>query len=381
MKPVQIIIGGDVCPIGRNGALFKAADPAACVRDLLCAFKAADLCIANLECPLIDHESPIPKTGPVLGAEPECLAGIIASGVRVLGLANNHILDHGAAGLENTLRVCAKAGIRTFGAGRNLAQAREILVVPAGLLRVGLLGVAEQEWSIATEHSPGANPVDLIDCVRNIGERRKDFDFLVVLLHGGVESYRFPSPRLREVCRFLVEQGAGLVVCQHSHAAGCYERYGRGHIIYGQGNFIFDSPDNPGSWQEGFLIQLSVMPDDFSSDWQPIPYLQSDAMPGARRMPPAREKTFLQGLAERSKAIEEKDFVSRSWERFCRAQQHSFMSATLGHGRVLRRLNRHGRVVKHFLGDETLRTMRNCVACEAHREVLLTVLDQYLDKP
>jgi len=77
------------------------------------------------------------------------------------------------------------------------------------------------------------------------------------------------------------------------------------------------------------------MPDELSSEWRPIPYLQSDAMPGARRMPPAREKVFLQGLIERSKAIEEKDFVSQSWERFCREQQHSFMSATLGHGRVL----------------------------------------------
>ena len=46
----------------------------------------------------------------------------------MLCLANNHIFDHGPQGLENTLAVCAKAGVSTVGAGANLAAARQILV-------------------------------------------------------------------------------------------------------------------------------------------------------------------------------------------------------------------------------------------------------------
>ena len=91
-----------------------------------------------------------------------------------------------------------------------------------------------------------------------------------------------------------------------------------------------------------------------------------------------REKAFLQALADRSNAIRDKAFVIESWKQLCQAQQHSFMSATLGHGRVLRRLNRNGRVVNHWHGEQTLRTLRNSISCEAHREMLLTVLDQYL---
>src|SRR5262249_37626879 len=143
---------------------------------------------------LIEQEDPIRKSGPVLGAESACVAGLVAGGIKVLGLANNHILDHGASGIDNTLRVCGRAGIRTFGAGRNLAQAREILVMQAGPVRIGLLGLAEQEWSIATENSAGANPMDLIDSVRNIKQQRNHFDFLIALLHGGVEGYPLPSP-------------------------------------------------------------------------------------------------------------------------------------------------------------------------------------------
>src|SRR5437867_11536580 len=105
MKTVQILIGGDICPISRNLAAFKKGDASGCFHDLLAEFKAADLSIANLECPLIERESPIRKSGPVLGAESACVQGLLAGRIKVLGLANNHILDHGAPGIDNTLRV------------------------------------------------------------------------------------------------------------------------------------------------------------------------------------------------------------------------------------------------------------------------------------
>jgi len=202
-------------------------------------------------------------------------------------------------------------------------------------------------------------------------------DFSIVLLHDGAEYYPFPSPRLQKVCRFLIEQGAGLVVCQHSHCAGAYEAHGRGHIIYGQGNLIFDSTGGDSSWHEGFLIKLSIAP-DLSATWQPVPYAQSDSLPGARRMLPDRERAFLQGLAERSEAIKDGAFVARTWEQFCRKQRHGVMSFVLGHGRLLRRLNRNGGVVRHVHRKQRLREIRNCVVPDIHREVFLEVLDQYL---
>ena len=252
-----------------------------------------------------------------------------------------------------------------------------MLVVKAGPLRIGLLGASEQEWSIASENSPGANPLDLIECARTLKRQMDTVDISIVLLHDGAEFYPFPSPRLRKVCRFLIEQGVGMVICQHSHRAGTYEAYGGGHIIYGQGNLIFDSPGRDQAWHEGFLIRLTVAP-DLSVTWQPVPYTQSDSLPGARRMSPERERDFLAGLAERSEAIKDERFVARAWEQFCRSHRHAFMSFVLGHGRLLRRLNRNGGVVRHVHRKQRLREIRNCVVSDIHREVFLEVLDQYL---
>jgi hypothetical protein len=377
MKETRILIGGDVCPIHRNKEYFCKGDAHGLFNDLLDEFETADLTVANLECPLIERKTPIAKTGPVLEGPTESVNGIARGNIRCLGLANNHILDHGASGLENTLRSCAAAGIQTFGAGRNLREAGQMLVVTAGPLRIGLLGASEQEWSIATANSPGANPLDLIECARTLGQHRETVDFSIVLLHDGAEHFPFPSPRLQKVCQFLIEQGAGLVVCQHSHCAGAYETFGSGHIIYGQGNLIFDWPGRNDAWHEGFLIRLTIAA-DLSARWQPVPYTQSDPLPGVRRMQPGREQAFLEELAKRSQAIKDYGFVERTWEQFCRAQRHGVMNFILGHGRLLGRLNRNGWVVKNVHGKQRLREIRNCVGSDTNREVLLQALNQCL---
>ena len=61
----------------------------------------------NLECPLIGKVTPISKCGPIFGADNQCIKGLKNAKITLLNLANNHILDHGPQGLENTLKVCA----------------------------------------------------------------------------------------------------------------------------------------------------------------------------------------------------------------------------------------------------------------------------------
>jgi len=379
MAQIKVIIGGDVCPTERDQSLFKEGNALGIFNDLLEEFSAADLAVVNLEFPLIGEPSPIRKTGPVLAAPGDCVKGLVNSHIKCVGLANNHVLDHGAKGVENTLRVCSEAGILTFGAGRNRDEAGRIRVVKVGNFRIGLLAMAEQEWSIATEHTPGANPVDPIHLVRTMQRFRGAYDFLIVLLHSGLEHYPFPTPGQMEMSRFMIEQGARMVICQHSHCAGCYEAYQNGHIIYGQGNLLFDSPGRDQSWHEGFLVRL-VINDDLSFEWQPIPYVQSEAEAGARRMPHERERTFLNMLSERSLAIQEPGRVKAEWEKYCAERHHYFMSCMLGHNRLLRRLNRDSGAVVRMYPEERFMMLTNILRCDVHRETALTVLRHHFDR-
>ena len=371
---VNILIGGDVCPIRRNLPYFVRGDAETLFNDLLVEFEKADLTVVNLECPLIRKESPILKSGPVLGANSASINGIKNAHVQVVGLANNHIMDHGAEGLKNTISTCRNAGLAVVGAGKDLNEAQKILIYTVKDLRIAIFACAEHEFSIATNDSSGANPLNLIEYVRSIKRHRDEFDYLIVLLHGGREHYPYPSPEMQHKCRFMIEEGANAVICQHSHCPGCYENYVGGHIVYGQGNLIFDAQSYPReSWYRGYLVDISVKSDK-TSTMNIIPYIQSNDKVGARGMPEEEERDFIRYLQQQSAPIKDIDFVERKWKAFCDDNRYLYFSYLRGHSRLFRVLNRYIHFSDIFYSRHALAALLNAVRCETHREAVETIL-------
>lgn len=373
-----MLIGGDVCPIGRNGPLFRDGNAAALFGDLLPYLVGADLVVVNLECPLIAESAPILKVGPVLGADRCSIRGIKAAGIHVVNLANNHILDHGASGLMSTIAVCEAEGIAPFGAGPDLAAASRPLIREINGLRIAFWGAAEHEFSIAGALHPGANPLALPAFVRMVRSQRATFDFLVVLLHGGCEDYLYPSPRLMDICRFMVEEGASAVVCQHSHCPGCYERYNGAPIVYGQGNLLFDSGAcRMGPWTEGFLLGLTFEKGT-ESRIELIPYVQSGEQPGAQQVMGRPRHNLLSAIQARNDQIRDGDFVCRQWHEWCQEHRYEYIGRIRNYSRLLRFLNKRFHFSDYIHTPKFWSQLLNTVQCESHREVLEVVLEQEL---
>ena len=115
---MKLLFGADLGPTKTNFDTFAAGDAKALLgEELLQLFSEADLRCLDLEVPLTDGDTPIQKHGPKLRAPENTVAGIKAMGVNLLTLANNHILDQGRTGLENTLSALDAAGIPHFGTG------------------------------------------------------------------------------------------------------------------------------------------------------------------------------------------------------------------------------------------------------------------------
>lgn len=374
----SVLIGADICPIEGNKPFFESGDVERLFHDLLPEMQKADLRVANLECPLVEEPSPIPKTGPTFGEPSACINGIQAAGFDVVSLANNHCLDQGATGLANTIEVCRRQGIDTVGAGENLAAARRILVKEVKGLRIGFLAVAEHEFSIASKHSAGASPLDVPDIVRNIRENRSSFDYLIVLFHGSDEFF-VPTPRTRDTCRFMIEMGANAVIVQHPHVLGGWEQYRGGHIVYGQGALIMDEAiyRNLASFHEGFLVKLSIGPDaDASMDI--VPFIQSSPAPGARRMGAVQDQELRSRLAQRSARLLDDGFVESEWLKFCDERKHDYVNGLLGHNRVVSKLNSGGWLSGLLCSRRALLGVRNRVLCETHREAIETIFNEHL---
>ena len=103
-------------------------------------FDGAHLTFGNLEGPLTERGSAEPDKTYLFRSPPRPVSrALAAAGFKVVSLANNHSLDYGAEGLEDTMNALQDAGIAYVGAGRDLAQARRPVILEVAGRRVAFL--------------------------------------------------------------------------------------------------------------------------------------------------------------------------------------------------------------------------------------------------
>ena len=369
---MNILIGADLVPTESNKQLFVNGDVDTLLgKELSRKLREADYRIFNLEVPLTDQEQPISKCGPNLIAPTKCVAGYKAMHVDLLTLANNHILDQDQQGLASTRSVLDAVGIAYTGVGQTPEEAAKPYIFECDGKRIGVYACAEHEFSIVTEHSAGANPIDLLETPDHIAALKAECDYVIVLYHGGKEHYRYPSPNLQKVCRKLVEKGADLVVCQHSHCIGCEEKYQGGTIVYGQGNFLFDDSESE-FWQTSLLVQIG---NGFEISYIPLKKNESGVIYADK----AEAAIILNEFRQRSGEIKDAKAVREKYEQFAKTHQDMYRLTFSGARKkfLFRAINKltsyrfEKWFVNHWYREKDLLSIRNYIECEAHRELVV----------
>ncbi len=366
---VRIVVGGDVCPTGRIQNAFIEGKADEIFHDLLGEIANADLSIVNLECPLISQETAISKAGPVLGASIKCIQGFVAAKWDVLNLANNHSFDHGAKGLQETMLTIKREGLSIVGVGENIKEANAPLVKEINGERIVIYSMAEREFSIADDKTPGANPLDLINFVNAIRQHKQQGTF-IVLIHGGKEFYPYPSPEMVRRCRFIVDMGADAVICCHTHCPLPWEIYADRPIVYGLGNLVFEPLKKQlPTWHEGYLASLTFEAGQVRLE--AIPYFQSQALPGAQKMDKNGRKQFRDEMQKKSAQVKDPGFLEDRWLQYCRKQKETYLSGLFGYNRLMRKLSRL--LLRMLYSKMEIQRALLLVQCETHREILNTI--------
>jgi len=373
---VTMAICGDLVPTRSNAPFFERGEVSSALDErLIFLLMTADARVINLEAPLFDGSAPIKKAGPALSAPTGCTKGL-GQLSPILALANNHILDHGPEGLNSTLGALNAAGIPAFGAGASLPLASKPYIYIKDGLRIGLIACCEREFSVAGENSPGANPFDPLETPDQVQRLKASCDHVVVLYHGGIECYRYPSPGLRKALRKLVEKGADLVVCQHTHAVGCFEEYEGGTIVYGQGNLLFDRRSDE-FWRTALVVQATF---GGGVHVQYLPVVHQ----GHRALMAKGDEAdaILSGFYERSKEILSPGFVEESFGRRAEQALEGALYALSGKDRLLTRVDRRlgGFITRRAFTRRRMVDLIDLAECDALREQLLEGLKKRLEK-
>ena len=225
--------------------------------------------VANLETAVTARGNPWPGKGIHYRAHPANVGCLKAAGIDACSLANNHVLDWGRVGLDDTLQALAATGVRTAGAGGDdrEAAAPAVLPLPHGR-RLLLLGYCTEsagvprEWS-ATATRPGVNllpdlsPGTLERETQRVSDIRRAGDLVIASIHwGGNWGYSVP-PAHRQFARGLIDAGVAMVHGHSSHHPQPIEVYGNRAILYGCGDLINDYEGIGG--YEMFRPDLSLM--------------------------------------------------------------------------------------------------------------------------
>lgn len=367
---MNIIIAGDYCENNRSSEYIKSHSYKELFGEIKPFIEKADIAIANFEFPIITANSqPIDKTGPHLGGCMDSIDAIKYAGFTVLTLANNHILDQGEKCCIETKNFLEEAGLKTVGVGENLEDANKVLYLSQESKTIAIINCCEHEFTIASDNSVGANPLNPIAIYRNIQEAKEKSDFVLVIVHGGIEHFQYPTTRMKETYRFFISVGADAVINHHQHCYSGYEIYEGKPIFYGLGNFHFDFKNKRECiWNYGYLVSLDT---DAPQNFKIIPYEQCNYSVSTRPLDENGEVRFFESLREINSVIQNNTLLEAKKNEFVTNTNLEFKYILSPY--ASKRLNSlYFRGILPDLRDKSRwLKLLNAIQCESHRERIL----------
>lgn len=196
------------------------------------------LTIANLECSLSDE--------PLSGSSTFQFCGdagnaemLVLGGVDFVTLGNNHTMDFGQTGLDNT-----KAALEEYGVAYGAPGASCIYEADGGIT-VGLYAapwLATQAQVTSAVSALAANP---------------DVDLVIALMHWGDEGSYRAGANQTALGQAAVNAGADIVYGSHPHVLQPIVEYNGGWIVYSLGNYVFGGNNNPAD-KDTAIVQFTV---------------------------------------------------------------------------------------------------------------------------
>jgi len=219
--------------------------------------KNADIAFCNLEAPLTTSDDKIEKEWN-FKADPEAVKSLIYAGFDIVSIANNHTMDYGRKGLEETVNKLEADSIKYVGIWKG--DKRSQVIIEKNGLKVAWLaysGVSHPEFE-CKENKYGIVPSIISYIQQDVREADSLADIVVVSLHCGKELSKEPIEYQRQHAHAAIDAGADIVIGHHPHVLQPIEKYKGGIIAYSLGNFAFGCYNKI---KESAILQLTISND------------------------------------------------------------------------------------------------------------------------
>ena len=227
--------------------------------------RRADVAIADHECPIQrNRDWSIQSGGALSFAVPEAVVTEWQDtlGLDVLYLAANHMSDRGVGGIQSTLRILDKHGLKRTGLGMNLDQGLEPAFVDVAGIKVAFVawndvgGVARADAD--TAGVPWITRANVREGVRRARDGGADLVICDPQWWGGQEYHNDIWPKQITQLRWFDNAGCDHVVGSGTHVAGPMLLRGTADgvssVLVCPGNYVFGQ-DFFQNLQEGVILE------------------------------------------------------------------------------------------------------------------------------
>jgi poly-gamma-glutamate synthesis protein (capsule biosynthesis protein) len=377
----KILIAGDYCPQNETATLLDEKKYDKVFSDFTDLLKSCDFNVVNLECPVVDDGSTANnlKKGVLLKCNLSAIEALKITGFNLVTLANNHFLDWGNKGVNDTINACRKFEIGYIGGGEDIHAAKQVFYKNINNKTFAFLNFCENEFSIATNSNSGSNPLNPVDNFYQIKNAKSKSDFVIVIVHGGHEHYQLPSPRMKETYRFFIDAGANAVIGHHTHCYSGNEIYKGFPIIYGVGNFLFNSKfKEKDTFNEGYVAVIEFQTNGVF--YKEVPLVQCKDSSGVRFMTSEEKLKFRAKIKELNTIISDDTLLKAEFEKLASNVSAYYLScfepysSRIGLGLFSRKL------LPSFLSKNKILTLHNKINCESHRDIVLSNFGKKIEK-
>lgn len=251
------------------------------LRNVKDIFAADDMTLVNLEGVLTTSEALAAGRTYNIKGDPSYVKILTEGSVEAVSMANNHRLDYGTEGTEDTVRALEEENIL-------YAYDKNVAIYETKGIRIGYVSVNEVSWGYETESL-------VVEGIEKL--KAEDVDLILVACHWGVERDNYPEAYQLQLGKKCIDLGADLVIGHHPHVLQGIEEYQGKLIIHSLGNFCFGANRSPSDkdtmiFQQTFTfidgekqedMEATVIPCSISSvssrnNFQPTPLEGDEAL-------------------------------------------------------------------------------------------------------
>jgi hypothetical protein len=248
-----------------QAAIDASSDPDYVYAEVSTVIQHADLAVGTLNATMSDfpsHTGCVPTY--VLVGSPDNADAMARAGFDVMSVATNHIKDCGITNCGDraffdTMDNLRRVGIQPVGAGKNLTEAMQPVVVTANGIRFGFvsLGQIEQGGVYATADKAGIAVLTQENAKAAIQAARQVSDVVIIMPHWGPEDVATPNWIQRNLAHQIVDASPDLVVGNHTHVVQGMQVINSVPVFYGLGNFVFDQWER--DHQQGVILLVHFL--------------------------------------------------------------------------------------------------------------------------